>query len=235
VRDNVGYGLEVRQVPKKKRYEIVDQVLSVVQLSGWEDRFPEELSGGMQQRVGLARALAVDPTILLMDEPFSALDPLIRRQLQEEFLNLLKAMNKTTIFITHDFEEAIRLGARIGIMRDGRFVQIGTPHEIISRPIDSYVSEFGRGISRLLFIRAELIMTALVDRDASERADWLRVDRQANLEELTTLSALTVNPLVVVDDLRRDIGIITREQIIRSVQMSIRPATPPISLATDKC
>ena len=146
VRENVALGLELRHIDEQKRLKIAEEKLALVQLSGWEDRLPSELSGGMQQRVGLARAMAADPEILLMDEPFSALDPLIRRQLQDQFLELAKSMKKTTLFITHDLDEAIRIGNRIAIMKDGRIVQIGTPEEIITAPVDEYVADFVKDI-----------------------------------------------------------------------------------------
>jgi glycine betaine/proline transport system ATP-binding protein len=149
VRDNVALGLEIRRLPRIKCWEIAERTIEFVKLSGWEDRYPSELSGGMQQRVGLARALATDPTILLMDEPFSALDPLIRRQLQDFFIDLSRRLRKTTIFVTHDLEEAIRVGTRIAIMKDGRIVQIGTPEQVVTRPADDYVADFVRGISAL--------------------------------------------------------------------------------------
>ena len=127
VRDNVAFALELRGMDTFRRRQLADRAIATVSLDGYADRMPNELSGGMQQRVGLARALAADPDILLMDEPFSALDPLIRRGLQDEFLELSQSMNKTTLFITHDLDEAIRMGTRIGIMKDGEIVQIGTP------------------------------------------------------------------------------------------------------------
>ena len=130
VRDNVALGLELRGVDKATRIAVAESTLERVELAGWGGRFPDELSGGMKQRVGLARALAADPHILLMDEPFSALDPLIRRELQSEFMTLASQMNKTTLFITHDLDEAIRIGHRIAVMKDGALVQIGTPDEI---------------------------------------------------------------------------------------------------------
>ncbi|MGE3875375.1 MAG: betaine/proline/choline family ABC transporter ATP-binding protein, partial [Parvibaculaceae bacterium] len=135
-RDNVAFGLEVQGVPRAKRLVIAQEKLDLVQLGQWADRYPSELSGGMQQRVGLARALANDPELILMDEPFSALDPLIRRQLQDEFLSIWKTLNKTDLFITHDLDEAIRIGDRIAIMKEGQFVQVGTPEEIVTRPKD---------------------------------------------------------------------------------------------------
>ena len=132
-------------------------------MQGWGNKYAHELSGGMQQRVGLARALAADPEFLLMDEPFSALDPLIRRQLQSEFIKLSKQMKKTTVFITHDLDEAVRVGHRIAIMRDGAVVQIGTPEEIVVNPADEYVADFVKGISRLKVVQAKTIMKSTKD------------------------------------------------------------------------
>ena len=149
VRDNVALGLELRGVARDKRYATADEKLRLVNLEAWADHLPSELSGGMQQRVGLARALAADPSVLLMDEPFSALDPLIRRQLQDQFIDLSAHMHKTTLFITHDIDEAIRIGDRIAIMRDGVIVQSGSSHEIVSRPVDDYVARFVEGVSPL--------------------------------------------------------------------------------------
>jgi glycine betaine/proline transport system ATP-binding protein len=147
VRDNVALGLELRGVPRDQRYATAEEKLRMVNLEAWSDHMPHELSGGMQQRVGLARALAADPSVLLMDEPFSALDPLIRRQLQEQFIALSAQMHKTTLFITHDIDEAIRIGDRIAIMRDGVIVQSGTAEEVVGRPADDYVARFVEGIS----------------------------------------------------------------------------------------
>jgi glycine betaine/proline transport system ATP-binding protein len=158
IRDNVAYGLEVRGIDKRKRYEAADQALAKVKLDGWQHRYPDELSGGMQQRVGLARALAADPHILLMDEPFSALDPLIRRELQDEFLELSRQVQKSTLFITHDLEEAVRVGQRVAVMKDGVIEQIGTPIEIITRPQTNYVANFVSGMSTLSFLQAEDLM-----------------------------------------------------------------------------
>ena len=147
VRDNVALGLELRGVARDKRYEMAEEKLRMVNLEAWADHMPYELSGGMQQRVGLARALAADPSVLLMDEPFSALDPLIRRQLQEQFIALSAQMHKTTLFITHDIDEAIRIGHRIAIMRDGVIVQSGTAEQIVGQPADDYVARFVQDVS----------------------------------------------------------------------------------------
>jgi glycine betaine/proline transport system ATP-binding protein len=158
VEDNVAFGLEVRGEHGKEREEKIAQALDMVGLKGWEKSRIHELSGGMQQRVGLARALAVGSEILLMDEPFSALDPLIRRQMQDEFINLRTAMKKTVVFITHDLLEALKLGDRVAIMKDGEIVQIGTPQDIVSDPADDYVSEFVKDVPRGQVIPIESIM-----------------------------------------------------------------------------
>ncbi len=147
VRNNVTFPLEVQKRPKTERWEISQRVLSMVNLEGYEDHMPAQLSGGMKQRVGLARALASGPDILLMDEPFSALDPLIRRQLQNQFLDLSRQLNQTTVFITHDLDEAIRLGDRIAIMKDGQIIQIGTAEDIVSHPADEYIAEVVKDIT----------------------------------------------------------------------------------------
>jgi glycine betaine/proline transport system ATP-binding protein len=156
--DNVAYGLEVQNIPKEKRYADAMEAIETVGLKGYENQMTQALSGGMQQRVGLARALANDPEILLMDEAFSALDPLIRVQLQDELLELQARLHKTIIFITHDLDEALKLGCRIAIMKDGRIVQIGTPEEILTNPADDYVSDFVENVDRSRVLTAEPII-----------------------------------------------------------------------------
>jgi len=156
--DNIAYGLEVQGVEKATRMERAAEVLELVGLSGWARNYPQELSGGMQQRVGLGRALAVDPEILLFDEPFSALDPLIRRDMQDELLKLQKVVRKTMIFITHDFLEALKMGDHIAIMKDGKFVQIGTPEKVVLHPIDDYVKDFTEDVPRYKVLTAGAIM-----------------------------------------------------------------------------
>lgn len=158
VLDNVAYGLEVQGVDRDSRYKAAAEAIETVGLKGWENYYPSEMSGGMQQRVGLARALAVDPDVLIMDEPFSGLDPLIRREMQDEMVMLQSALQKTIVFITHDLDEALKLGDRIAIMRDGMIVQEGTPEEIVTRPANDYVSEFVQDVSRAKVIRAGSIM-----------------------------------------------------------------------------
>jgi glycine betaine/proline transport system ATP-binding protein len=147
VRDNVGFGLELRGEPADKRRRIIDEQLELVGLSAWSERYCHELSGGMQQRVGLARAFATDADILLMDEPFSALDPLIRRKLQDELLTLQARVQRTILFVSHDLDEALKLGDQISILEGGRIVQTGTAQDIVQRPADDYVAEFVRHVN----------------------------------------------------------------------------------------
>ncbi|WP_433258840.1 quaternary amine ABC transporter ATP-binding protein [Streptosporangium sp. CA-135522] len=158
VLDNVAYGLEIRGVGKETRYERAREMIELVGLSGCEGSYPDQLSGGMQQRVGLARALAVDPDVLFFDEPFSALDPLIRRDMQNEVIRLHREVGKTMIFITHDLSEALKLGDRILIMRDGELVQMGAPDEVVGAPVDDYVREFVRDVPRSHVLTARWIM-----------------------------------------------------------------------------
>ena len=155
---NVAYGLEVQGMDKDERYRAAQEAIETVGLKGWEDYYPSEMSGGMQQRVGLARALAMKSDVLLMDEPFSGLDPLIRREMQDELLTLQSELQKTIVFITHDLNEALKIGDRIAIMRDGEIVQLGTPEEIVTLPSDEYVTEFVRDVSRGKVIQAKAIM-----------------------------------------------------------------------------
>ncbi|MFQ5784331.1 MAG: choline ABC transporter ATP-binding protein [Alphaproteobacteria bacterium] len=158
VRDNVAYGLEVRGMSKAERYRKVEEVLELVRLDQWIDKYPHELSGGMQQRVGLARAFATDAEILLMDEPFSALDPLIREHLQDELLEFQRRLQKTILFVSHDLDEALKIGTRIAIMESGRIVQTGRPEEIITRPATGYVRQFVANVNPLNVLRAATLM-----------------------------------------------------------------------------
>ncbi|MEM9576508.1 MAG: glycine betaine/L-proline ABC transporter ATP-binding protein [Pseudomonadota bacterium] len=220
VADNVTYSLEVRRVAKEKRAEVAEKTIQAVGLEGWADRYPDELSGGMQQRVGLARAIAADPEILLMDEPFSALDPLIRRQLQDQFMHLASNMHKTTLFITHDLDEAIRIGDRIAIMKDGELVQIGTPENIVTEPVDDYVKDFVAGISNLNLVTAARVMEpveAYTQREGSIPEDALVARPQDDLDTLANLSIETNAPLAVKDD-GKIVGVVTKKSLIRGIQ-----------------
>jgi len=150
VLDNAAFGLKLRGVPKEQRYARAREALARVGLAGWEDRYPSALSGGMQQRVGIARALANDPDIMLWDEPFSGLDPLIRREMQDELVRLQREMQKTIVFVTHDLDEAIRLGDRMAVMKGGQFVQVGPPWEIVHNPVNEYVRRFVQARSQVV-------------------------------------------------------------------------------------
>ncbi|MEO1550312.1 MAG: glycine betaine/L-proline ABC transporter ATP-binding protein [Pseudomonadota bacterium] len=216
VRDNVAYPLEIRKVSKSKRWAVSDHALGLVDLTGYEDRLPKELSGGMQQRVGIARALASDPEILLMDEPFSALDPLIRLQLQDQFKALVAQLQKTTLFITHDLDEAIRIGHRIAIMKDGVIVQIGTPEEIVMNPADDYVREFVQGISKLKLVKAHSIMEPL-ERYQGPLDGAPRADHGADLDQLIDLAVGTELPVVITDQ-GADVGVVTKPRLLRGIQ-----------------
>lgn len=216
VRDNVAYPLEIRGVPKSKRWAVSDHALELVNLIGYEDRLPKELSGGMQQRVGIARALASDPEILLMDEPFSALDPLIRMQLQDQFKALVAQLNKTTLFITHDLDEAIRIGHRIAIMKDGVIVQIGTAEDIVMNPADDYVREFVQGISKLKLVKAHSIMEPL-DSFSGSIDGAPRADEGADLDQLIDHAVGTDMPVVITQG-GEDIGVVTKPKLLRGIQ-----------------
>ncbi len=216
VRDNVAYPLEIRGIPKSKRWAVSDHVLELVDLVGYEDRLPKELSGGMQQRVGIARALAADPEILLMDEPFSALDPLIRMQLQDQFKALVAQLRKTTLFITHDLDEAIRIGHRIAIMKDGVIVQIGTPEEIVMNPVDDYVREFVQGISKLKLVKAHSIMEP-ISAYSGDLNGAPRADEGADLDQLIDLAVGTDLPIIITDR-GAEVGVVTKPVLLRGIQ-----------------
>ncbi|MEM7192279.1 MAG: betaine/proline/choline family ABC transporter ATP-binding protein, partial [Pseudomonadota bacterium] len=219
VLDNVAMPLEIRHVAKNERMRQAAAILDIVELGAWGAKFAHELSGGMQQRVGLARALAANPDVLLMDEPFSALDPLIRRQLQDEFIRLSKILKKTTVFITHDLDEAVRIGDRIAIMRDGAMVQMGTAEDIVMNPADDYVADFVAGISRLKVVHARAVMQP-VEGYASAKgaipADAVRVGDEETLSNLINLAIDDSKP-IIVEAGGADVGVITRADLLRTV------------------
>ena len=181
VRENVGLGLELRGVAPAERRRAVDEKLGLVGLDQWADRYAHELSGGMQQRVGLARAFATDADILLMDEPFSALDPLIRGKLQDELLDLQAKVRKTILFVSHDLDEAVKIGNRITIMEGGRIVQTGTAEDIVLRPADDYVAQFVRHLNPLAVLRAETVMRPSHALQREGSSVWLDPDRRYRL------------------------------------------------------
>lgn len=206
---NVEYGLEVRKVSKEERREIALKTLASVGLEGWENMMPGSLSGGMQQRVGLARALANNPGILLMDEPFSALDPLIRREIQMELLDIQSKLKKTIVFITHDVNEAFKLGDRVAVMKDGKVVQIGTPEEILTSPSDEYIEDFVRDIDRTKVIQAKNIMkktTAIAS---------LKDGPKVAVKEMESNG---ISSLFVVDENMKLQGIITIDDAVDAIK-----------------
>jgi glycine betaine/proline transport system ATP-binding protein len=213
VRDNVAFGLEVRGVSKAERRARAQEMVDLVGLTGNEDSYPDQLSGGMQQRVGLARALAGDPTLLMFDEPFSALDPLIRRDMQNEVIRLHEEVGKTMIFITHDLQEALKLGDRILIMRDGEIVQIGTPAQVVAEPADAYVKDFVSDVPRSHVLTLRYVCRKPRDGESSEgpvmQADEIVRDAARKV--------LEVQGAVRVFDGDQFLGVVDDEDILRVV------------------
>jgi glycine betaine/proline transport system ATP-binding protein len=211
--DNIAYGLEVQKVDKATRHARATEVLNIVGLDGWADRYPQQLSGGMQQRVGLARALAVDPEILLFDEPFSALDPLIRKEMQDELIRLQKTMQRTIIFITHDFAEALRLGDRIAIMKDGSFDQVGTPEEIVSNPATPYVREFVNDVPR-----AKVLSVGSVTVSGTAPEGARTVSASSRIETIIPMLLENDQAIRVVDGNGVAIGVVNRHNVASMLQ-----------------
>jgi glycine betaine/proline transport system ATP-binding protein len=193
VLENVAFPLRVQGIGKSQRVTRATEMVELVGLQGRENAFPRELSGGQQQRVGIARSLAVEPEVWFLDEPFSALDPLIRRQMQDEFLRLQKMLHKTIVFITHDFLEALRVADRIAIMKEGEVVQIGTPADVVMRPADAYVTEFTKDVPRVKVIKAEDFMQP----PAAGLSGEVSVAAEATLEELLPKLAASAGPIAV--------------------------------------
>jgi glycine betaine/proline transport system ATP-binding protein len=226
VEDNVVFGLEIRGEHGKGKEEKVAQAIEQVGLKGWETSHLHELSGGMQQRVGLARALAVGTEVLLMDEPFSALDPLIRRQMQDEFINLRGTVKKTVVFITHDLMEALKLGDRVAIMKDGEIVQIGTPQEIVNEPADDYVSEFVKDVPRGQVISVKSVM----ERPA------VVVTLERSLEDtLTTLQQKEATAGYIVDDSRKYLGTVSTSDVEAAIEGGATQVSELVNLDSPCC
>jgi glycine betaine/proline transport system ATP-binding protein len=207
---NVAFPLEVQGASRVDREARAREVIELVGLKGREAYYPRELSGGQQQRVGIARSLAVEPEIWLLDEPFSALDPLIRREMQDEFLRLQNMLQKTIVFITHDFDEAIRLADRIAIMKDGAIIQIGTPEALVTNPATDYVAEFTREIPRAKVLSAGAVMTA-ADPGVKLAGP---VAAETKIEDLAAQAMDSDAPLAVIGDDGAVVGQITRELVI---------------------
>jgi glycine betaine/proline transport system ATP-binding protein len=210
VLNNVAFPLEIQGVGRAKREQRALELIELVGLKGRESYFPRELSGGQQQRVGIARSLSVEPELWFLDEPFSALDPLIRREMQDEFLRLQSVLKKTIVFITHDFDEAIRLADRIAIMKDGRIVQIGTPEEIVLSPADPYVAAFTRNVAKAKVVRAGTLAAPANGRTARGR-----VPAGATIAEAAPLFGAEDAVLEVVDDAGNPVGVVERAAIVR--------------------
>ena len=213
--DNVVWGLEVQGLDKQERLNRSQEILEKVGLKGWEDSYPRQLSGGMQQRVGLARALAVNHAILLLDEPFSALDPLIRRNMQEELIGLQSELRKTMVFITHDLNEALKLGDRIAIMRDGEFVQIGTPEDIVLTPEDEYVSKFVQDVRKESVLTAKSVMKEPAIVILDHQGPSCRADTP--IDELIPMLVENHHPIPVLDQEDRIVGEIHGSDVLRAI------------------
>lgn len=231
VLDNVAYGLEIQGIEKLKRYGTASKILEVVGLKGWEGNYPSQLSGGMQQRVGLARALASDPDILLMDEAFSALDPLIRKEMQDELISIQAKLNKTIIFVTHDLDEALKIGDRIALMKDGVIVQIGTPEEILTNPANEYVEKFVEDVNISKVLTAEGVMikpsVTITDKDGPRLA--LRRMKEQGISSIFVASKdRTLQGIITAEDAleaARDKKENIAEIIIKDVPR-VKPDTP---------
>lgn len=207
VLENAEFGLEIQKMDKEKRKEIALKSLELVGLGDYANQYPGQLSGGMQQRVGLARGLTNDPEVLLMDEAFSALDPLIRKDMQDEMVDLQAKMQKTILFITHDLDEALRLGDRIALMRDGEIVQIGTPEEILTNPANDYVEKFVEDVDRSKVLTAGHIM---------KRPETVNIDRHGPRVALERMRAEGISSILVVDKDRRLQGYVTADDVLKA-------------------
>ncbi|MEU8542779.1 betaine/proline/choline family ABC transporter ATP-binding protein [Streptomyces sp. NPDC048717] len=229
VLENAAYGLEVQGVARAEREKRAAEALELCGLAGWEKSWPDELSGGMQQRVGLARALATDADLLLMDESFSALDPLIRRDMQDQLLVLQRKLKKTIVFITHDLNEAMRLGDRIAVMRDGRIVQLGTAEDILVRPANDYVASFIQDVDRTRVLTAGAVMTDGTVSAADCPADCAcqAVGPDTVLAELCAISARAPHPVVVRDEDGSALGVVPQEKLLAAMgSLTAEPAAP---------
>ncbi len=211
--DNIAYSLEINGMGKVQRHARANEVIELVGLQGYANAYPEQLSGGMQQRVGLARALAVDPEIMFLDEPFSALDPLIRRDMQAEVIRLHNDLGKTMVFITHDLSEAVKVGDRIAIMRDGALVQIGTPAELVANPADSYVADFVRDVAK-----SHVLTLRYLARPAKPGEDTQGPELSADtiIRDACNVIVNQMKPVRVSDN-GKALGIVSSEDVLRLI------------------
>ena len=213
--ENVAYGLEIQEVPEDKRKEIAQGQIDAVGLQGFEHQYPAQLSGGMQQRVGLARALATDPQILLMDEAFSALDPLIRSDMQNQLVDLQSKLKKTIVFITHDLDESLKLGDHIGILNGGRLVQVGRPEDIILNPADEYVKAFVKDVNRSKVLRAKTVMTKIdkFDTTGINPSSIYKYDEDTFIEDLVPKVLKDRSTIEVIDKTGNTTGYISSDEL----------------------
>ncbi|MDC0481103.1 glycine betaine/L-proline ABC transporter ATP-binding protein [Candidatus Pelagibacter sp.] len=220
VMQNVGYGLEMQGKSEEERDKVAMEKIEAVGLNGFENQFPNQLSGGMQQRVGLARALATNSDIMLMDEAFSALDPLIRSDMQKQLIDLQSELKKTIVFITHDLDESLRLGDHIGILNAGKLVQVGTPVDIIMKPADDYVKAFVKDVNRAKVIKAKIIMTKLNETNGIDKSNLVRVNEDQFIEEFLPQIVCTNANCEVVDKSGNTKGYITNKELQSSLTKS---------------
>ena len=220
VLQNVGYGLEMQGKVEDVRNKISMEKIDAVGLNGFENQYPNQLSGGMQQRVGLARALATDTDIMLMDEAFSALDPLIRSDMQKQLIDLQSELKKTIVFITHDLDESLRLGDHIGILNSGKLVQVGTPEEIIMNPADDYVKAFVKDVNRAKVIKAKIIMKNLNESENIDKSNVIKVNEDQFIEEFLPQIVCSDSNCEVVDKNGNIKGYITNQELQSSLTKS---------------
>ena len=220
VMQNVGYGLEMQGKSEEERNRTAMEKIEAVGLNGFENQFPNQLSGGMQQRVGLARALATDTDIMLMDEAFSALDPLIRSDMQKQLMDLQSQLKKTIVFITHDLDESLRLGDHIGILNAGKLVQVGTPVEIVMNPADDYVEAFVKDVNRAKVIKAKIIMKAVNEANGIDKSNLIKVQEDQFIEEFLPQVVCTNANCEVVDKQGNVKGYITNKELQTSLTKS---------------
>ena len=220
VMQNVGYGLEMQGKSEEERDKVAMEKIEAVGLNGFENQFPNQLSGGMQQRVGLARALATNSDIMLMDEAFSALDPLIRSDMQKQLIDLQSELKKTIVFITHDLDESLRLGDHIGILNAGKLVQVGTPVDIIMKPADDYVKAFVKDVNRAKVIKAKIIMTDINETNGIDKSNLVRVNEDQFIEEFLPQIVCTNANCEVVDKNGNTKGYITNKELQSSLTKS---------------
>ena len=220
VLQNVGYGLEMQGKPEDERDRTAMEKIEAVGLTGFENQFPNQLSGGMQQRVGLARALATDSDIMLMDEAFSALDPLIRSDMQKQLLDLQSELEKTIVFITHDLDESLRLGDHIGILNAGKLVQVGTPVDIIMNPADDYVKAFVKDVNRAKVIKAKIVMKKTEEANDIDKSNLIKVNEDQFIEEFLPQIVCSNSNCEVVDKSGNVKGYISNKELQTSLTKS---------------